>query len=289
MTNTKIVHQFLRQEYRDYYGYKALLAVEKDPEFKAILADLVEHEKHDVEFWQPFAPDYIPKPNRLQILSWIIMRKVLGLTFIARYLERNERKAVEDYTTIQKEFDDETAEKIQEIIDHESEHESRLINQIKEERVDFISNIVLGLNDGLIELTGALVGFSFALNNSSIAGASGLITGIAASLSMAASAYLQSRHEADGRDPKKSALYTGGAYLIVVILLIAPYFLLSSLTSSLLVMAGIVILIIAGMSAYSAILFQQSFKKQFGEMFLFSVGTSLIAFALGTLVDTHIL
>ena len=50
--------------------------------------------------------------------------------------------------------------------------------------------MVLGLNDALVELTGALAGFTLALNDNRMVGMAGFITGVAATLSMAASEYL---------------------------------------------------------------------------------------------------
>ena len=49
----------------------------------------------------------------------------------------------------------------------ETEHESALMELIDEERLGYLSSMVLGINDALVELTGALAG---------------LITGVAASL-----------------------------------------------------------------------------------------------------------
>jgi VIT1/CCC1 family predicted Fe2+/Mn2+ transporter len=57
----------------------------------------------------------------------------------------------------------------------------------------------------------------------------GLITGIAASLSMSASEYLSTRTEEDHtKHPVKAALYTGVAYVFTVALLIAPYLVLNN-------------------------------------------------------------
>ncbi len=53
-----------------------------------------------------------------------------------------------------------------------------------------MSSVVLGLNDALVELTGALAGFTLSIQNSKIIALMGLITGISASLSLAASEYL---------------------------------------------------------------------------------------------------
>ena len=55
--------------------------------------------------------------------------------------------------------------------------------------------MVLGLNDALVELTGALAGFTLAFRNTCLIAMAGFITGIAASLSMAASEYLSTKSE----------------------------------------------------------------------------------------------
>jgi len=73
--------------------------------------------------------------------------------------------------------------------------------------------MVLGLNDALVELTGTLAGLTFALKNTRLIALSGLITGIAATLSMAASEYLSARTEQESSRALKSSLYTGGAYV----------------------------------------------------------------------------
>ncbi len=173
--------------------------------------------------------------------------------------------------------------RLQEIIRHETEHEQGLINQIREGRVKFLGSIVLGVNDGLIELTGALVGFAFALRNARLAGLFGLVTGIAAALSMASSAYMQARHE-EGRDPKKAALYTGTSYLLVVAWLVLPFFLISNVYLALGVMAVVIVSLIAGFSFYASVLFARDFKRQLGEMLAFSLGVAGVAFLLGSLI-----
>jgi VIT1/CCC1 family predicted Fe2+/Mn2+ transporter len=47
---------------------------------------------------------------------------------------------------------------------------------------------------------------------------SGLITGISASVSMAASEYLSTRSEQTDKDPLRAAIYTGLTYIITVAL-----------------------------------------------------------------------
>ena len=52
-----------------------------------------------------------------------------------------------------------------------------------------MGSVVLGLNDALVEFVGMLAGLTFALQNTQIIAVAGLITGVAASLSMGSSEY----------------------------------------------------------------------------------------------------
>ena len=100
-----------------------------------------------------------------------------------------------------------------------------LLKMLDERKISYLGSMVLGINDAMVELTGALAGLTFALENARVTGFAGFIAGIAASLSMASSEYLSKKSE--GGNPVRAAFYTGMAYLITVILLIFPYFLLN--------------------------------------------------------------
>ena len=142
--------------------------------------------------------------------------------------------------------------------------------------------MVLGLNDALVELTGSLAGFTFAMQNTRLIALSGLIIGISATFSMASSEFLAARSE--GRtDALKSCSYTGVAYLITVILLIAPYLVFpnSQYLMALLCMLAVVILIIAGFTFYTSVAQDQPFRSRFFEMAIISVGVAVISFFVG--------
>ncbi|MBI2573532.1 VIT1/CCC1 transporter family protein [Candidatus Woesearchaeota archaeon] len=272
---------FASSQYSHFRITTELAKVEKNPHFKKILEDFAKHEKGDFEFWKKLTntETFVVSPIKIFFLK--ILRKILGLTFIVKYLEREEEKIIKNYTTyLGKISDPELKKKIKIAIAHETKHEKELINQIKEERVEFISSIVLGINDGLIELTGALVGFSFALQQNHLIALTGFITGIAASLSMASSAYMQAQYE-KGKHPGKAAVYTGIAYVIVVFLLIIPFVLSSSIHVALAILLFIVLGIIGSISYYTSILFTRSFIKQFLKMMTFTLGVALITFLLG--------
>lgn len=92
-----------------------------------------------------------------------------------------------------------------EIAQEEREHEEKLIEMLDEERLQYVGAMVLGLNDALVELTGTLAGLSFALQNNRLIALSGLITGISATFSMAASSYLSAKSENDPHAIKSCA------------------------------------------------------------------------------------
>ena len=273
---------FAQNEYRDYVTYKELARIETVPAFKRILEELTQHELEDYHFWQALASRKTFRISPWE-MGWLkTLRRVLGLTFIAKFLERHEQQAIVNYHQFLLSASGKLKEDLQEILRHEEYHERALISQIKEERIQFMSSIILGLNDALIELTGALTGFAFAFQQARAVAKSGCILGVAAALSMASSAYLSARHE-EGKDPKKAALYTGASYLVVVSLLIAPFFLLTGFSEALAMMVFTVVVIVVGLSYYTSIVFERNFRKSFTEMLVCSGGTAIVSFLIGSL------
>ena len=148
----------------------------------------------------------------------------------------------------------------------------------------YIGFNLLGLNDALVELTGSLAGFTFAMQNTRLIALSGLILGISATLSMASSEFLAAKSE--GRDDAfKSCCYTGTAYLVTVALLILPYLLLGNeqYITALFLMIATVILIIAGFTYYISVAKGEKFRPRFLEMSLISIGVAIISFGVGIL------
>jgi VIT1/CCC1 family predicted Fe2+/Mn2+ transporter len=142
----------------------------------------------------------------------------------------------------------------------------------------YISSIVLGLNDALVELTGALAGLTFALSNSKTVALAGLITGVAAAFSMASSEYLATKQDASNKEAFISSLYTGGAYLIAVMLLITPYLIGLNSYVALAIMIANVIIIIFVFNFYISVAKDLNFKKRFLEMVSISLGVALFSF-----------
>lgn len=270
----KSILKIQKNEITEYYIYNKLANLIKNESNSKILKKIAEAEKAHYSFWKEKTKKNV-KPNKFKIIKTVILTKILGLTFVLKRMEKNEGTASKNYSLLQKEFPEVTK-----ISNEEVEHEKNLLNMLDEEKLQYVGSIVLGLNDALVELTGALAGFTLALKDTRVISLAGLVTGISAALSMAASDYLSSKAEGD-KKAAKSALYTGVAYLITVILMILPYLLLNNNFLSLAFTLSIVILIIFFFNYYISVAKDYDFKKRFIEMAFISLGVAGLSFGLG--------
>ncbi|MHA1210943.1 MAG: VIT1/CCC1 transporter family protein, partial [Candidatus Heimdallarchaeota archaeon] len=222
------------------------------------------------------------KPSRIQIASYTFMAIFFGLTFSLKLMERLEAKTALAYNKLE-----EYVPELVKIIQDEEAHEKTLLNLINEKKLQYIGSIVLGLNDALVELSGALAGFTFAIQNSRTIALMGLITGVAATFSMAASEYLSKRQETNRGEALKSSLYTGLSYLFTVVFLILPFFLIDDPFVNLGIMLGVVIIVILVFTFYISVAKDLSFKRRFMEMALISIGVAALSFGIGWLVKTY--
>jgi vacuolar iron transporter family protein len=156
----------------------------------------------------------------------------------------------------------------------------------------YVDSIVLGLNDALVELTGALAGFTLALQNTKLIASAGLIMGIAAALSMAASEYLSKKSERDSNkkttNPLRAAVYTGIAYLLTVLILVLPFFIVSKVYYALGFTIFNSLVIISLFTFYMHVAKGVSFKKRFFEMAGISLSVAAISFVIGLLVRNYL-
>lgn len=160
--------------------------------------------------------------------------------------------------------------------------------QLRKDKKKYAGSIVLGLNDALVEITGVLAGLTLALQNSKIIAVAGLITGIAASLSMAASEYLSTKTEAANskkilKKPTAAAFYTGLAYLLTVLFLVFPYIVVGIYYALAWTLLNAVI-VIFGFTYYISIEKKVSFRHRFFEMLAISFSVALISFIFGYLI-----
>ena len=273
-----IIRQMQQNELTESVIYEKIAAFAKGDENKATLLRLAKEEKAHYEIWKKYTGIEM-KPEKGKILKYTLIARILGFTFAVKLMERGEEHAQEEYELLVNEVAESAS-----IRQQEEEHENALLSMLDEERLQYVGSMVLGLNDALVELTGSLAGFAFALQNTRLIALSGLIVGISATFSMASSEFLAARSE--GRtDALKSCSYTGIAYLLTVIALIAPYliFPVGQYIPALICMLVVVILIIAGFTYYTSVAQDQPFKSRFWEMALISVSVAVVSFIVGIL------
>ena len=140
----------------------------------------------------------------------------------------------------------------------------------------YLGSVVLGLNDALVELTGAIAGMTFAFQNTNIISIAALITGLAAALSMGVSEYLSKKTETTTIKSFKCAIYTAVSYLFTVGLLIFPFMLINDPFLALTFTILMAVLIIFLFTLYLSRLKHCKFKNKFFEMFFLSMGVALI-------------
>ncbi|MFW6013161.1 MAG: VIT1/CCC1 transporter family protein, partial [Candidatus Bipolaricaulota bacterium] len=206
-----------RNEITEYHIYHKLASFMDDTDNGKVLRQIGDDELEHYNFWKEHTGTEV-QPNRLKIWFYFLISIILGVTFGIKLMEQGEESAQETYSSISR-----SLPQAKEIVEEEDEHEEQLIELIDEERLNYVGSIILGLNDALVELTGALAGFTLAMQNTRLIAMAGLITGISASLSMAASEYLSTKSEGGKQNPLKASIYTGMAYILTVLLLILPY------------------------------------------------------------------
>ena len=278
-----VIKKMQQSELTESVIYEKIAAFAKGEENKKTLLRLAREEKAHYQIWKQYTGIEM-KPQKGKVLRYCLIARILGFTFAVKLMERGEGGAQEQYALLAKEVAESASIRAQ-----EEEHEQALLNILDEERLQYVGSMVLGLNDALVELTGSLAGFAFALQNNRLIALSGLIVGISATFSMASSEFLAARSE--GRtDALKSCAYTGVAYLLTVVGLIAPYLLFPAdqYIPALICMLAVVVLIIAGFTYYTSVAQDQKFGHRFLEMALISIGVAVISFVVGVLAKSFL-
>jgi VIT1/CCC1 family predicted Fe2+/Mn2+ transporter len=274
----KIILDFQRNEITEYLVYKALSALTKSEQNRLVMKKISEEELRHYHIWQKYSGEKIG-PNNIKRWFYMFISAVFGVTFGIKLMEAGESNAQLSYEQVSAFIPE--ANQIQK---EEFEHENQLIEMIDEEKLKYMGSMVLGLNDALVEFTGALAGFTFALQNARLIGMTGLIMGLSASLSMAASEYLSTKTETESRNPFKASFYTGLAYILTVIVLISPYLIFQNHFFSLLTTLGLAVLLILIFTFYFSVVKEISFKSRFIEMFTISMSVAAISFVIGLVV-----
>ena len=267
-----------RNEITEHEIYNRLSRRVKSEHNSRVLGKIAEDELKHYHIWRKYTGREV-SPSQWDIFRFYWIARFAGVTFGIKLMEKAEEHARINYDQIAKEIPEAA-----EISKEENDHENELIKILKEDKLEYIGSIVLGLNDALVEILGTLAGLTFALQNTKLVALAGIIAGIAGALSMSSSEYLSNRSEGRDEGAVKSAVFTGLAYIFVVIFLVAPYLIFTSPFVALLAAVLDSVLVIFIYSYYISVANDQPFRRRFGEMVILSTVVGLISFGLGYLV-----
>ncbi len=258
--------------------YAFMAKREKNQVNKGFLQQMAQDEAKHAATWKNYTKKSI-HPGKFKMLFMKLITILLGFTFVVKSMQKKERFASSAYEKLMEELPEAAS-----MLADERRHEGELYQMLDEERLHYVGAMVLGLNDALVELTGAIAGVTFALANTKLVAMTGIITGVSATLSMAASNYLAERAQGN-KNALKSSLYTGSAYLITVALLVLPYLLFPNhmYIAAFAVMIATVLFIILMFNYYISVAKEEPFLRQFGEMAAISVTVAAISFGIGLL------
>ena len=267
-----------RNEITEYHVYHRLAGLAKKEHNARILRDIGDCEWAHYSILRDLTGSDVA-PDRLRVWFFYLVARILGLTFGLKLMEKGESGAAAAYADLSG-----SVEGLDRVSEEEAEHEERLIAIIDDEKLKYVGSIVLGLNDALVELTGALAGFTLALGEIRLIALAGLITGIAGAFSMAASEYLSIKSEGETLHPLRAAVYTGVTYLCTVLFLILPYLVLDNPYLSLGFTLANALLVICLFAYYVSVAQDIPFRKRFSEMAAISLGVAALTFGISYFV-----
>lgn len=271
-----------QSEINDHTIYKALASYQDNEKNKEVFEKIAKDEKAHYEFWVRITNRQI-EAQKLVVWWYIFLVKIFGTSFALKSLEKRESGAEEFYKELFEIYPES-----KKIYKQEVEHEFELIDMLNDKKLLYAGAIVLGMNDALVELTGTLSGIALAFDKSLTVGLTGLIMGIAASLSMAGSAYFEAKENpSEDINPLVYSLYTGVSYILTTTILVVPFFIFEVMSYSLIMMFISAFLAIISYNFYISVAKDLSFSKRVIQMSAITFGVALISFGIGYVVKYY--
>jgi vacuolar iron transporter family protein len=244
----RLARQLILDELFDLSLYRALREVTAG-ELQAMLDELIRVETRHFAFWQEFfglRVDSLDPGRRVKLWLLTLAGRLFGAPAIHFILEAIEVYGVRKYLALWEAYrDGPLGGAVRGILEDEFKHEDAVVTGMAERRInpDRVRNIFLGLNDGLVEILGAVSGFFAAFQSAATVLVAGFTVAVAGSLSMAAGAYGATSSEAEvrqteagrrrflgeggadsvlGESPVTSAIVVGGAYFVGALIPVLP-------------------------------------------------------------------
>ena len=274
--DARLGRQLVLDELFDLTLYQSLLRV-APPGLRPILEQLIPIETRHYGFWQEFFGLKIATldlPRRAKLVLLMGLARVLGAPGIHLILEAIEVYGVRKYLAVWRQYEGgPLGAAVRGILEDEFKHEDAVVMADSERQVSpqRVRDIFLGLNDGLVEILGAVSGFFGAFTNTTTVLVAGIMVGVAGAFSMGAGAYLAGSSEAEVRDtevrrlrflgeaevtegsadtPLASGVWVGLSYVIGAVVPILPVLFGARTLLPSLVVAGGVIVIVSAILAF---------------------------------------
>jgi VIT1/CCC1 family predicted Fe2+/Mn2+ transporter len=244
----QLARRLVLDELFDLSLYQSLRAVATD-RGREILDRLIPIEARHLAFWQDFFGLHVDKldlPRRLKLHLIVLACRVFGDTAIHLVLEAIEVYGVRKYLKVWHTYAaGPLGGAVRSILEDEFQHEDDVVTGVAERRLnpERVRNIFLGLNDGLVEILGAVSGFFAAFGHSAMVVTAAITVAVAGALSMAAGAWAAVDSESElratetgrrrflgetvsgdeaGETPLRSALVVGGSYFAGALVPVLP-------------------------------------------------------------------
>lgn len=244
----RLARDLILDELFDLSLYKALRGVTQ-PDVHDTLDELIKVETAHLAFWQRFFNlklEQLDIGRRIKLSVMMLVCRIFGSTAVHLVLEAIEVHGVRKYLAVWRAYQGKPlAEALRGILMDEFKHEDVLVTALTQRKInpEKIRNIFLGLNDGLVEILGAVSGFFGAFGSTRMVLIAASTTAVAGALSMGAGAFLALNSEKEVKStevakkiflgeeseftpmeeqPLSSALVVGSAYLLGAIVPVFP-------------------------------------------------------------------
>ncbi|HEU4686164.1 MAG TPA: VIT1/CCC1 transporter family protein [Nitrospira sp.] len=247
--NPALARTLVLDELFDLSLYRKLRDLAPDKDAQETLDGLITVEIQHLAFWQKFFSlqlNQLDIGRRIKLHVMILACRLFGTNAIHLVLEAIEVHGVRKYLALWREYQNQPlGAALHDILLDEFKHEDALVTKLTQRKINAerIRNIFLGLNDGLVEILGAVSGFFGAFGSASTVLIAASTAAVAGALSMAAGTFLALNSEKEVKatevakkmflgeeselapmeeQPLSSAAVVGGAYLVGAMVPVLP-------------------------------------------------------------------
>lgn len=212
----KLGRQLVLDELFDLTLYMRIREIVSD-DLKPLFDELIPTETKHLKFWQDFFNLEINKLDlrrRIKLVMLTTVARVFGNLGTHLVLEAIEVYGVRKYVTVWNKYKGTpTGDAVHRILEDEFQHEDEIVSSASQRLIhpERVRDIFLGLNDGLVEILGAVSGFFAALSSIPAVIAASAAVAVAGSISMAAGAFgaLNSEKEVERTEAAKKEFIEG--------------------------------------------------------------------------------